>query len=86
VKANHQEVKKLLNTAKGQIEGISRMVDEDRYCIEVSTQVLAAQAVLKKVNQMILKAHLDSCVLSLLNEEGQQKMTEIFQLMDKIQS
>ncbi|MDP2425691.1 MAG: metal-sensing transcriptional repressor [Candidatus Izemoplasmatales bacterium] len=86
MKANHQEVKKLLNTAKGQIEGISRMVDEDRYCIEVSTQVLAAQAVLKKVNQMILKAHLDSCVLSLLNEEGQQKMTEIFQLMDKIQS
>jgi CsoR family transcriptional regulator, copper-sensing transcriptional repressor len=86
VKANHQEVKKLLNTAKGQIEGITRMVDEDRYCIEVSTQVLAAQAVLKKVNQMILKAHLDSCVLSLLNEEGQQKMTEIFQLMDKIQS
>jgi CsoR family transcriptional regulator, copper-sensing transcriptional repressor len=84
MKANHKEVAKLLLTAKGQIEGILKMVEEDRYCIDVSTQILAAEAVLRKANQRVLRAHLDSCVLDTLSEDGQQKINEIITLMTKL--
>ncbi len=84
MKANHQIVSKLLQTAKGQIEGILKMVEEDRYCIDVSTQILAAEAVLRKANQTVLRAHLDSCVLDTLSEEGQKKINEIIVLMTKL--
>ena len=62
MKADHAQVERLLKTARGQIDGILRMVEEDRYCIDISNQLLATQSILKKTNRMVLKAHLDSCV------------------------
>ena len=44
MKADRAKVEKLLKTAKGQLDGILRMVEEDRYCIDISNQILAAQA------------------------------------------
>jgi len=82
--ANHQEVKKLLNTAKGQIEGILRMVDDDRYCIDISTQLLATTALLKKINSKVLTAHLEHCVLATLDEEGKTKIAEIVEIIEKL--
>lgn len=38
------------------------MVEEDRYCLEVSSQIMAAQSILKKANRMVLKSHMDCCV------------------------
>lgn len=61
------------------------MVDEDRYCIDISNQLLAVIAILKKANKTILEAHLNQCVQNTLNEEGQAKLLEIFDIMDKIQ-
>ena len=84
MKANHAQVAKLLTTARGQIDGILKMVEEDRYCIDVSTQILAATADLKKANQKVLQAHLDSCVLESLSEDGQQKVAEIVALLHKM--
>lgn len=84
MKANHADVAKLLTTAKGQIDGILKMVEEDRYCIDVSTQILAATAVLKKANQKVLEAHLDSCVLESLSDDGKDKVAEIVKLLHKM--
>jgi len=84
MKANHAQVAKLLTTARGQIDGILKMVEEDRYCIDVSTQILAATAILKKANQKVLEAHLDSCVLENLSDEGQKKVAEIVTLLHKM--
>ncbi len=84
MRADHKQVTKLLNTAKGQIEGIVRMVEEDRYCIDVSTQILASIAVLKRANRAVLKAHLDGCVLESVSPESQAKIAEIVELMDKL--
>ena len=53
MRADHREVTKLLNTAKGQIEGINAMVEQDRYCLDISNQILASIAILKKANQKI---------------------------------
>ena len=47
MKADHTQVTRLLKTARGQIDGILKMVEEDRYCLEVSSQIMAAQSILK---------------------------------------
>ena len=62
MKADHDQITRLLKTARGQIDGILKMVEEDRYCLEVSSQIMAAQSILKKANRMVLKAHMDCCV------------------------
>ena len=65
MKADHTQVTRLLKTARGQIDGILKMIDEDRYCLDVSHQLMATQSILKKANRMVLKAHMDCCVLAL---------------------
>ncbi len=47
-----------LKTARGQIDGIINMIEEERYCIDISNQILAAQSLVKKANMLILKQHL----------------------------
>ena len=84
MKADAKIVKKLLNTAKGQIEGIGNMIDDNRYCIDISNQILAAIAVLKKANQTVIQAHLESCVRETLTDEGRQKINEIVNIINKI--
>lgn len=51
-----------LSRIEGQVRGVSRMIDEDRYCIDVLTQIRAIQAALNKVEQEILREHLNHCV------------------------
>jgi DNA-binding FrmR family transcriptional regulator len=84
VKADHKEVKKLLNMAKGQIEGIQKMIEEDRYCLDVSNQILASIAILKKANQKVIKAHLETCVRETLDDEGGKKIAEIVGIIEKL--
>lgn len=85
MKADKSAVRKLLNTAKGQIDGILAMVEDDRYCLDISNQILASIAILKRVNRTVLEAHLQSCVNDTLNEEGKIKLAEIVQFIDKLQ-
>lgn len=84
MKADHKQVTKYLNMAKGQLEGILKMVEEDRYCIDISNQLLATTAILKKANKAVLSAHLESCVLETLNEDGVQKIEEIMSVLNKL--
>lgn len=58
MKAEQQNIKRLLNTAKGQIDGLNKMIDDDKYCIDISNQIMATIAILKKVNIEISCAHL----------------------------
>lgn len=74
-----------LKTSKGQIDGIIRMIEEGRYCIDISNQIIAAQALLKKANLMILRQHLDNCVKdAFLNNKGEEKVDEIMNLLKKL--
>ena len=83
--ADKKHIKRLLNTAKGQIEGISKMIDDDKYCIEISNQILASIAILKRVNMEILEAHLNHCVLNAENyEDKKKKMEEISDILKKV--
>ncbi len=78
------QILNLLKTSKGQIEGIIRMLEDDRYCVDVSKQILSVQALLKKANLKIIDQHIKHCVKQAFNEgNGDQKINEIIELIDK---
>lgn len=60
--ADQATVLRLLKNARGQIDGIIKMVEDDRYCMDISQQVMAADAMLRRVNKELLSAHLKHCV------------------------
>jgi DNA-binding FrmR family transcriptional regulator len=74
----------LLATARGQIDGIVRMVEEDRYCIDVSKQVLAVIGLLKKANIVVLKQHMNTCVADAMkSHNASAKIEEITLMLEK---
>ena len=85
MQADRQKVKRLLKTARGQLDGILKMVEENRYCMDISNQIMATQAILHRVNREILQAHLQHCVRQSLEtgEDSQQKIDELMALFDK---
>ena len=85
MQADKASVLRLLKTARGQLEGIVKMVEDDRYCVDISNQVLAAQSVLKRANREILTAHMASCVKEAIDKGGgEEKIQEILSLMEKM--
>ncbi len=78
------EVINSLKTARGQIDGILKMIADERYCIDVSKQIFAVQSLLKKANMKILKDHMNSCVKSAVFEGcGDEKIDEIIYILEK---
>ena len=85
MRADHEQVTRLLKTARGQIDGIMKMVEEDRYCVDVSNQIMAAQSVLKRANRMVLAAHMECCVReAVANGDPDEKLQELSRLLDKL--
>ena len=72
-----------LKTARGQIDGIIHMIEDDRYCIDVSKQILSASALLKKANMTILRQHMNTCVADAVQiGAGREKVDEIVLMLD----
>ena len=84
MKADHEKVTRQLKIARGQIDGLLKMVDEDAYCIDVSNQLLATTALLKRVNAMVLSAHLEHCVKDSKADEASEKIAEIQALLQRL--
>lgn len=83
--ADKEKVSRMLKTARGQIDGILSMIEEDRYCIDISNQILASQALLGKANAEVLKAHVDHCVRSAMeNGDADKKLEEIALILEKL--
>ena len=83
--ADRATVLRLLKTARGQMDGIIKMVEEDRYCIDISTQVMATEAMLNRANKEILTAHLKHCVnTAQTQEERERKIDELVAMLGKI--
>ena len=62
-----------LKRAKGQIDGIIKMIEDDKYCAETITQLLALQGALKGVTPLLLESHLTTCGAEHLNSKNKQK-------------
>lgn len=85
MRADNKEIQRLLNIAKGQFSGIQKMIDEDRYCLDISAQLLSTIAILKKINNEVIKAHLNECVKeAIVQGNGEEKVDEIIDILDKV--
>ena len=85
MRADREQVARLLRTARGQIDGILKMVEEDRYCIDVSNQIMAAESILGRANREVLRAHLEGFVRDACeNGAAEEKIEEIAALLDKL--
>jgi CsoR family transcriptional regulator, copper-sensing transcriptional repressor len=76
-----------LRRIEGQVRGIERMIDEERYCIDILTQLQAVRAALKKVEDEVLKDHVEHCVHDAIRggktEEQFEKSNELLQVREK---
>ncbi len=74
---------KRLKRIEGQVRGLTRMVDEDRYCIDVVTQIAAVRAALRKVEEEVLRDHVGHCVEGAISSGNKsQQRRKIAELMD----
>ena len=76
-------VKKYINIAKGQLEGVLKMIDDDRYCLEISEQINAAGSLIKKANNLILKNHIENCVKEALKDGNTDKVDEVIKALER---
>lgn len=82
-----KEYKKLisrLNRIEGQVRGIRRMVEDDRYCVDIMTQVSAIQAALGAFNKELLSEHIKSCVVHDIREGDDAVVDELVTLLAKM--
>lgn len=80
-----QKAARSLKTAKGQLEGILKMMEEGRYCIDVSNQIMACISLLQKANYEILSGHLQTCVKeSIAAGDEAAKLKELDEVLKRL--
>lgn len=76
-----------LKKVSGQVAGIARMVEEDRYCVEVLHQIAAAEAALDRVGHLVLESHVETCVTSAIESgrprERREKLDELMDVFSR---
>ena len=74
---------KRLNRIEGQVRGLARMVEDDRYCIDVVTQISAVRAALRKVEEEVLRDHVAHCVEhAIASGDAAEQRAKVAELMD----
>ncbi|MGE0566102.1 MAG: metal-sensitive transcriptional regulator [Pseudolabrys sp.] len=85
--ANKAATLKRLNRIEGQVRGLGRMVEDDRYCIDIVTQISAVRAALRKVEEEILREHVAHCVEHAIasgdKKDQRQKIAELMDVMGR---
>ena len=85
MRADKNKVGRLLKTARGQIDGVLRMVEEDRYCVDIANQLLATEALLRSVNRLVLRGHIEGCIREAIEQgDADQKLDELMGLLDRL--
>ena len=80
-----QQIEARLSRVEGQVRGLRKMVDEDRYCIDVLTQVGAAKAALDAVALVLLQDHTEHCVVEAIQAgDGSKKVLELNQAVERL--
>ena len=88
MQADKDKTIRKLKTVGGQIDGLIKMVENDRYCIDVSNQLMASISILKNINKEVLQAHLKHCLYNSVNNKDpddlKNKIEEIEKIIDKL--
>ena len=78
---------KRLKRIEGQIRGLARMVEEERYCIDIVTQLSAVRAALRRAEEEVLRDHVDHCVEAAIasgnRAEQRRKVTELMKVVSR---
>ena len=86
-RSNKPKLINRLSRIEGQVRGVARMVEEDRYCIDVLTQIQAARAALSRVETEMLNDHLSHCIEGAITggdvNEQRKKASELIQLLER---
>jgi len=87
----HKDVINRMKTIEGHVGGIRRMLEEDKYCIDVIKQIHAVKAALNKASKVILEEHMNSCVISAIQGDDAserarvlEEITEVFETATKV--
>lgn len=85
--AGHHDQLRRLARVRGQVDGIARMIEEDRYCVDILVQIRAVHAALRKVEEGVLRGHVEHCVAGALKAadpaQGREKLDELFSVLGK---
>ena len=85
--AHHTSQLSRLRRVEGQVRGITRMVEEQRYCVDILTQTRAARAALRRIEERILREHVEHCVAGALRgddvNEQRQKVDELLDVLGR---
>ena len=73
-----------LNRIEGQVRGVKAMVEEDRYCVDILTQVAAIQAALNSFNKELLARHIKTCVAEDIKQGKDEAVDELCELLKKM--
>ena len=82
---NHKALQRL-KRIEGQVRGLHRMVEEEKYCVDILTQISAVRAALKSTGMLILKRHVETCVADAIEEGGSERaaiIDELIEIMSK---
>jgi len=74
--ATTDSTRRRLLSIKGQVQGIQQMIDDEKYCVDILIQLSAVRAALGKVSAIVLKRHVESCVVSAIESGSEEKMAE----------
>jgi CsoR family transcriptional regulator, copper-sensing transcriptional repressor len=78
-------VQKRFNRIEGQVRGLSRMVEQDRYCIDIVTQISAVRAALRRAEEEILRDHVGHCVEhAIISGDKQDQRTKISEIIEAL--
>lgn len=85
VQPNKQQMLNRLKRIEGQVRGIHKMVEEDRYCVDVLNQVSAVNSALHKISLALLADHTHHCVArAVKNEEGSEAIDEVLDVVERM--
>ena len=79
-----KDLKTRINKIIGQLNGVQKMLDENRYCGDVLTQIAATESALQAVGYIVLKSHMESCLIDDIKEGKNASVDEVFDLMKKL--
>ncbi len=78
------ELGKRLRRIEGQVRGVARMVDDEKYCVDILTQVAAIRAALGRVSLEVLRDHVNGCVSqSLQSKDGEERVRELVDVLER---
>ena len=84
--SDKQKALQTIKTCRGQVEAIIKMLEDERYCIDISNQIIAAQGLLKKANKLILTQHMHHCLKEAASNEIERdvKIEEVVGIVNKL--